>query len=168
MNDRTNNFKYLINKYQIGRGLVENINITVINSVLKDPTLTIASLALLGAVSIDMLKVLKEHIIYYFNNYHEQNKSEEHEKIKKLYNQYVKELAKYLKNDDPINIGVNFTIMLWDGDLSYDKFEFSDKNDRSDDSRNIDIIGLKVILGEAVCRNISGLLCDIYKELGYE
>ena len=33
MNDRTNNFKYLINKYQIGMGLVENINITVINSV---------------------------------------------------------------------------------------------------------------------------------------
>lgn len=168
MNDRKNHFKYLITKYQINKGLLEDINIHIANSALNDSVLKYSSLILTGAIALDMLKVLKEHMIYFFNNHHVQFNDKEHLELKELYDEYTDKLSNYLKNDDPINIGVNFTKMLWEDELSYNKFEFNNGDVKRTDSNNVEMLGLRVILGEAVCRNISALLVDIYKKLGYD
>ena len=163
-----NYIKHLIIKYKINEGYMESINLALAGSVLDETIISLAALINTGVVAIDILKLIKEEIIYFFNNHYDQDISKKSLELKVLYNKYIKELSKYLKGknvENPISIGIYFTNMLWDGNLSYtDKFAF--KN--SDPGINLNLLGVEVIKGEAVCRHIASLLVDIYKYLGYE
>lgn len=166
--DLNNYIKHLIIKYKINEGYMESINLALAGAALDETIISLAALINTGIVAIDILKVIKEEIIYFFNNHYDQDISKKSLELKVLYNKYIKELSKYLKEknvENPISIGIYFSNMLWDGDLSYtDKFEF--KN--CDPGININLLGSEVIKGEAVCRHIASLLVDIYKYLGYE
>ena len=163
-----NYIKHLIIKYKINEGYMESINLALAGAALDETIISLAALINTGVVAIDILKLIKEEIIYFFNNHYDQDISKKSLELKILYNKYIKELSNYLKEkniENPISIGIYFTNMLWDGNLSYtDKFAF--KN--SDPGINLNLLGVEVIKGEAVCRHIASLLVDIYKYLGYE
>ena len=166
--DLNNYIKHLIIKYKINEGYMESINLALAGAALDETIISVAALINTGVVAIDILKLIKEEIIYFFNNHYDQDISKKSLELKMLYNKYIKELSKYLKEknvENPISIGIYFTNMLWDGNLSYtDKFAFKNGNP----GINLNLLGTEVIKGEAVCRHIASLLVDIYKYLGYQ
>ena len=166
-----NNYRnHQIIKYQINEGFIESINLALAGAALDETIISLAALINTGVVAIDILKLIKEEIIYFFNNHYKQDISKKSLELKILYNKYIKELSNYLKEkniENPISIGIHFTNMLWKGNLSYlDNFEF--KNNYPRTNINISILGAEVVKGEGVCRHIASLLVDIYKYLGYE
>ena len=130
--DLNNYIKHLIIKYKINEGYMESINLALAGAALDETIISLAALINTGIVAIDILKVIKEEIIYFFNNHYDQDISKKSLELKVLYNKYIKELSKYLKEknvENPISIGIYFSNMLWDGNLSYtDKFAFKNSD----------------------------------------
>lgn len=107
-----------------------------------------------GIYSIDVLA-----------NYRTQTLTEEHRKMKMLYENIIKNTKEFysgigLKN--PVEIFAMYVYMYRKGYFSHDK-RFVYSSDMKDFSR---LLGVDVIRGKGVCRSISSMLTDIYREMG--
>lgn len=99
--------------------------------------------------------------------YKTQKKTEEYMELKKEYEKIVSNTNRLIKDidiKDPIGIFACYIYLYRNGYLSYNKSFFYD-NDTKDFAS---LLGLDVIRGKAVCKNISSLLTDLYKSFGYE
>ncbi len=88
--------------------------------------------------------------------------------IREIYSEVVADYAKMIKSlelKDPVEISAFFERTYRDGYLSRDKsFSFGDSNARDIPS----IFGSNVMTGEGVCRHISYLLDDVYRDMGID
>lgn len=90
----------------------------------------------------------------------------EERKLKKMYLKVIKNFKKLLVElelTEPLEVYYAFYHMYMNGFLSYERC-FTYYNDESD---FYFMPGLHVINGHGVCRHISSMLHDIYKEFGY-
>ena len=159
--------------YRIDQKLCAFIGLSNFGNILNDNTL-LGGMALCGiAIINDIIRVKKEsdlllsEIWYYDNSKY----GKKYHKLREKYNLYIKRLSLYFKElnlDDPLDIGLYFSSMLHSGDLSVTKnFKYKlIKNDR--DYKYSGILGSRILSGYGVCRNMSALLTDLYKELGYD
>ena len=96
----------------------------------------------------------------YINSY-------EFTELEEKYTELVKQLANFFKSNnilEPISILSTYSYLIKNGYLSFDHKFFYEKS--IDDC--IYLLGTNVISGFGVCRHITTLLTDIYKELGYD
>ena len=88
--------------------------------------------------------------------------------IRNLYDEFIKnynKLNKIFDLNDPIQIHVMFTYLLYRGYLSCNKeFKFSDNQTKDLN----EISGINIITGNGVCRHISTMLTDILNDYGIE
>ena len=103
-------------------------------------------------------------LITYFKT---QKKTEEYIELKKDYQKIISNTNFFMKDidiTDPIGIFACYIYLYRNGYLSYNKRFYYD----SDTKDLASLLGLDVIRGKAVCKNISSLLTDVYKSFGYE
>lgn len=85
--------------------------------------------------------------------------------MKKIYDEIVKhytKLSKVFDFDDPMQMFALYVYMLKKGYLSlYQDYQFGEASEEINA-----LLGAEVIMGTGVCRNVSALLNDIFKESG--
>ena len=122
----------------------------------------IATLIIIAFLNVDInLKTyndIKKETIEFENN---------NDDIIKLYNEYIKILANYYKNnyDNVFNISESFHLMYINNLLSYGDGFF--ENGKPD----LDITkygGIDVVNGKGVCRNVNCCFTDILKSIGFD
>ncbi len=100
--------------------------------------------------------------------FHDVMKKDEFKEEKKLYLEYVKDIAKFLKDigASPDLVGAFLCKMMVDGGiLSENKVEFASyKKDYYD--HFTDIMGARVTTGTFCCRHIASLVTDVINEMG--
>ena len=110
--------------------------------------------------------ISKIYNIDFITSFHTQTITSEYKEIKKNYNVVLKNieiLINELNFKDPVQIFSLYVYMYVNGYLSINKhFEYS--SDMKDFSK---MSGVDVIRGNGVCRSISGMLTDIYSQVGY-
>ena len=169
------NFKFILNKLNENNFIYGFGNYAVISAISFDikQKFIASGLALFQAASIvDMIsfkKDIEEYKSYLL--YLDNKQDKDYLKLKEKYDIYVKRLASFIKNKnftDPLDIGLYFDAMLYSSNLSITSdFQYcSIKKDH--DGYYPGILGARIISGYGVCRNMSALLTDLYKELGYD
>lgn len=92
--------------------------------------------------------------------------SQEHKEMKEIYSEIIKNTTKLYKDVDmnnPVSIFATYIYMYRSGLFSYNK-EFRYNFDMKDFAN---LNGIDVIRGKGVCRSISSMLTDIYKEMDF-
>ena len=162
-----------INRAQIDKLFVDSLTLSNFGSILNEPIIDFGALVITSSILKDSLRLMKEYIIYYWNNYNLDNsyhKKDDYKKLKVLYEEYVKNIANYFKKiglNDIISIATYFSYLVKQSGLSCTN-EFELKNVNDTDILKCNLIGSNVVLGKGCCRHLSILLSDIYKELGFE
>ena len=162
-----------INSVQIDKLFVDSLTLSNFGTILNEPILDLGALVITASILKDGLRLMKEYIIYYWNNYNLDNlyhKNDDYKKLKKLYEEYVKSIVNHFKKiglKDIISIATYFSYIVKQSGLSY-THEFKLKNINDADILKCNLIGSNVVLGEGCCRHLSVLLSDIYKEMGFE
>lgn len=89
------------------------------------------------------------------------------EDLVKLYNEYITLLANFYKEkyDNPFDICNEFSMMYYNGLLSYGDNEFNISEPKYDINK---YGGLDVVNGKGLCRNINCCFTDVLKKIGYE
>ena len=93
--------------------------------------------------------------------------SQEHKEMKEIYSGIIKNTTEFYKDidmNDPISIFATYIYMYRSGLFSYNK-EFRYNFDMKDFAN---LNGIDVIRGKGVCRSISSMLTDIYKEMNFD
>lgn len=93
--------------------------------------------------------------------------SQEHKEMKEMYSEIIKNTAKLYKDidmNDPVSIFATYIYMYRLGLFSHDK-EFRYSFDMKDFAN---LNGIDIIRGKGVCRSISSMLTDIYKEMNFD
>ena len=80
-------------------------------------------------------------------------------------NMYIK-LNENLELKNPLGVFSLFTMLLWDGYLSYNKSYNPNDEDFICILVNDNLEGINILNGKGVCRHTSSLLSDIYTKLG--
>ena len=91
----------------------------------------------------------------------------DYKELKSLYQESIHNITDFYSDldlNDPLSVCAAYQYMYRSGFLSRGK-KFTYSNDMKDLT---DLLGLDVIRGTGVCRSISSMLIDIYRELGYE
>lgn len=108
------------------------------------------------------------YILDYCTNFRTQRFTEEYKQIESNYKFIIKNTCQLYQrlgiSDSPIKIFATYVYMYRSGYFSYNNnFEYSiDMKDFAG------LTGVDVIRGTGVCRSISSMLTDIYRELGYK
>lgn len=121
-------------------------------------------------ISLQELSYIANNLYFidYITNFRTQRLTEEYKKLRNLYGEVIKNTCEFYQklgiSDSPIKIFAMYVYMYRSGYFSYNNyFEYS--------TNMKDFAGLQgvdVILGSGVCRSISSMLKDIFKNLGYE
>lgn len=103
---------------------------------------------------------------FLLNNYTERL-TQEHKEMKVLYGEIVKNTTEFY-NDigmiEPVSIFATYIYMYRLGLFSHNK-KFRSSSDMKD---FVNLNGIDVIRGKGVCRSISSMLTDIYKEMNFD
>lgn len=133
--------------------------------------LAVSFFCLLGIIKelydvVPKFQIFKENMATIYNK-----DDQEYLEVKKKYDKYVKEIASEIKKQglqDPLEIGIYFTIKLHKGSYSKEnKFNYK-KVKRDNDIYYNGTLGARIASGYGLCRNIAALLTDVYRELGID
>ena len=101
--------------------------------------------------------------LYFFNG---EKYTKDINEIRKLYFEFIKnynKLNKMFDLNDPVSIYTMYNYLVYNGYLSVGKsFEFA-RGEVKDIPTNL---GVNVVWGSGVCRNISSMMCDILNDYG--
>lgn len=109
--------------------------------------------------------LLDIYTLDYISSFRRETYTTEYKKLKCLYDQIIKNTGDFYKElgtTDPISIFATYVYMYRSGYFSHNK-EFLYSTNMKDFAK---MNGLDIIRGRGVCRSISGMLTDIYKEMG--
>ena len=125
-----------INRAQINKLFVDSLTLSNFGSILNEPIIDFGALVITLSILKDSLRLMKEYIIYYWNNYNLDNsyhKKDDYKKLKVLYEEYVKNIANYFKKiglNDIISIATYFSYLVKQSGLSCtNEFELKNVND---------------------------------------
>ena len=159
--------------YRIDQELCAFIGLSNFGNILND-NVYLGGMALCAVAIInDIIHIKKESdlLVCELWNYEDSKYGKKYYELREKYYLYIRRLALYFKRlnlEDPLDIGLYFSNMLHSGDLSItNNFKYKlIKKDK--DCKYPGILGSRIISGYGVCRNMSALLTDLYKELGYD
>lgn len=121
-------------------------------------------------ISLEELSYIINNLYFidYSTNFRTQRLTEEYKRLKELYDAIIKNTCEFYQklgiSDSPIKVFAVYVYMYRSGYFSYDNyFEYS--TNLKDFAA---LEGVDVIRGSGVCRSISSMLKDIFKNLGYE
>lgn len=161
-----------ISDYRIDQELCAFVGLSLFGNILDDCSLFGAMFLCGCAIVKDLISIKKQtdFLISKLYIYDGNEISEKYKLLKEKYDIYLKKLAlcfEELDLKDPLDIGLYFSRMLHNGELSI-TCNYKYKHTKMDkDTKNHGTLGARVISGYGVCRNLSALLNDLYKELGY-